>query len=147
MSVMDICGQIVTRLSVIPNIDQVTDQPPPQLPDDRMIIVTPMPGTGTPWTHASEAGHPVIEYRDKIIVEAHHKIAEDQIGAALVWAGPMLDLVRGALWLGWLTDQFGHTVTLLSSITADRFGGLGWGSDPTFGFVLSLDLTHAEEVM
>lgn len=147
MPLSEICSNIVSRLSTIPGFDQVTDQPPPQLPDDRMIIVTPMPGAGVPWTHASADGHPVVEYRDKVVVEAHHKIAGDQNAAAIAWATPMLDTVRNTLWFGWLTDKFGGTVTLLSSITTDQWGGLGWGADPTFGFVLSLDLTHAEEII
>lgn len=144
---MDITAAIVARMRVLPNLDQATDVPPAQLPDDRMIVVTPVPGPGSPWTHASDAGYPVVLYEDKVVVEAHHKFPPDQMGDAIAWATPMLDAVRASLWKGYHLDNLSGTVTELRSITTDSFGGLGWGSDPTFGFVLSLDLTHAEEVM
>lgn len=143
----DICAAIVARLSAIPNIDQVTAQPPAQLPDNRMIVVVPRPGPGSPWTHASDSGHPVVLYEDKIGVEAHYKLALDQEGPGISWATPMLDAVRDALWKGYLTDRFDATVTELRSIATDGFGPSMWGADNTFGFGLTLDLTHAEEVM
>lgn len=147
MGLAEICAAFQTRLGVIPGFDQVTIVPPPQLPDDRMLIITPNPGDVTTYAHASEAGRPVIQCNDKVVIEAHYKIAQDQIGPAIAWATPMLDTVRNAIWLGYHVDQVGGTITLLNSVTTDRFGGLGWGTDPTFGFVLTLDLMHAEEVI
>lgn len=147
MGLAEICAAFKTRLEVIPGFDQVTIEPPAQLPDDRMLIITPNPGDAKPYAHASEAGRPVVECNDKVVIEAHYKIAQDQIGAAIAWATPMLDTVRNAIWLGYHADQMGGSITLLRTVTTDRYGGLGWGTDPTFGFVLTLDLMHAEEVL
>jgi hypothetical protein len=146
MGLQSVLDAVRDRCSRLPGLDQVTTQPPAQLPDNRMIVITPVPGISSPSAHTGEQGHPLIAYPDKIIVEAHYKIAGDQIGPAIDWAMPMLESVISTLWAAYYLDRLSGSVTLLNAIDVQRFGGIGWGADQTFGFIAVMDILRLEEI-
>lgn len=146
MGLADCCQVLADRLALLPGVDQATTAPPAMLPDARMVVVTPDPGTSAPAAHGGRSARPVIAYRDRVVVEAHYQIQNDLIAPGIAWALPLLDAVQTAIWSAFAGDQIGGTVATVQGINVDRFGGLGWGQQPTFGFLVTIDLTRMEEV-
>ena len=146
MALEQVIAAIHGRLALVPGVVQVPDAPPPQLADDRMLLVYPQPGASTPMQHGGRTGQAVMQHRDVIVVEWHLKAAMDQAAVFLALGVPLFDLVRDLLWSEYVRHQFNGTVTLLTAINTDHFGEMGWGSDPTWGFRLLLDVMHAAEI-
>lgn len=146
MALAEVCLAMAQRLRLLPGFDAVPDEPMPMLPDDRMLLIYPNVGASTPRAHAGSTGKALIEYRDTVIVEAHLKIATDEIEAGIRWATPMLDRVRDGIWSEATRNKFGGTITQLFSITTTDYGELGWGDQPTFGFRLAVEVSHHSEV-
>lgn len=152
MALTEVCSAITERLRLIPGIVQAVDGPPPQLGEDRMLIVYPLPGPSTPLAHRGGNGNPVIQNQDSIVVEWHVKMAYDQSIPFLAFGIPMLDAVRDTLWSEAARNGFGKTIIKLAAVNTDHFGGMGWGGGqntnetPTLGFRLILDVTHGSEI-
>lgn len=147
MALTEICDAITVRLREIPGVLQVPDSPPPQLPDDRMLVVYPQPGSSTPMQHGGRGGQVVIQSRDVIVVEWHLLEPLDRVDRFLALGVPLLDTMRDSLWSTFLRNRFDQTVVQLHAVDTNQFGEMRWGSEPKhWGFRLTLDVTHAAEV-
>lgn len=137
---------IVERLRLIPGIAQGPDAPTPNIPEERMLFVYPIPGTSSPAAHSGKFGGPVITNTDAMIVEWHMKVAGNQLERFLTTATPMLEDVRDLIWGEFIRNRFGNTVEMLTTVATDQFGRLDWGKEETWGFILRLTLTTQAEV-
>jgi len=137
MALTAICLAIAAKLRDVAGVDSVPDQPPAQLANQRMLLVYPNTGQTQPMNNEVIAG------RDTIVVEWHLKNPDDKLAYGIQQALPVLDATRLALWSAYRAGEFRTPgVTLLHTVTTETFGQMGWGDDPTFGFRLTLDVSH-----
>lgn len=146
MAVSEIVSAIAATLRDVDGIDQAPDVPPAILGDNVMALTYPQPGDSTPQNHSGRGGRPVVGNADTIVVEVHRKLQNDQIAEGIGWLATMFDAVRAAIWREYADTKFDRTVTSLSAIRTETYGNLSWGSDETFGFRLTLDVTHHVEM-
>lgn len=105
----------------------VPDHPRPQLQAKRTAWAYPLPGDSAVQTHSGG-----FQNLDEILVEYHHKLAADQIAEFLAEGAERIDQFRQALWLA------SNQALAIRSINTTRWGSLGWGTDHSYGFRLSV---------
>lgn len=143
MALSEIRREVIATLRTVPGIAGAPETVPPQIGEERLLIVYPIPGTTAPAAHSGRANAgPVIECTDAIVAELHLKISQSEIGEAIEILTPLVDLMRDAIWSEFARSRFGGTATRLASVDVESFGELGWGADFTFGARFVLEVVH-----
>lgn len=145
MSLTLLCAAIVDELQDVTGVT-TPDQPTPNVPDAKMLFVYPNIGNTKPASHRGSTG-PVIECRDTLVVEFHMPNPLDALAYGIQQTTPILDAVRDTLWAGYAHGAFRAAgLTILHAVNTESFGNMGWGKQDTFGFRLTLDVSHAMQL-
>ena len=145
MAIASVRQALINRLRLLPNIDNAPDYPTPNLADGRTLFVYAVPGSSSIQAHTGS--HRGLPFRnlDRFIIEYHCKIQPDRLADGIQITEEMCDLMRFDLWSAFNEDRFNGTAISIGSIDTNAYGDLGWGSDTSFGFRLSIEIGHADE--
>jgi hypothetical protein len=124
---------------------QVIDDPQPALSGVRSFVIFEAPGDSVNGAHIGRAGGLVFNNSDFIGIEYHRKLARDNPAPGAAETRQLLDTTRDALWSAFQRNRFQGTVMGLTRIATDGYGPDNYGSDVTFGFRLSMEITHQSE--
>lgn len=142
----DVVAAMVTRLRLVPGIDDAPDFPPSQLSADRTLLVYPIPGSSTPQQHSGRNGGLVYANDDTVVVEWHLKIQADHLEQGVEESTRMTDALRDAIWSEFARNRFGTDVIGITSIDTQMIHDLVWNGEHTFGVRLTVNLTHLTEI-
>lgn len=145
MALTDVIAAVVEVVADLSVADQVLDEPPARLPDDRCVVVTASPGTATLAAHRGKAGGVVYESADDVIVTWFRKGARDAMAESYPEALDAFLSTRDAIFAG-LRGAISTTITGFSEVRTDLFGAIDfWLPDTAFGFQLSVAVRHQTE--
>jgi len=146
MSLIRVCQEFSERLALLPGITEAPWPPPPKLVSTTTLIVYPSPAATTTQVHHGKNRTAILSHRDIIQIELHRKGQTDAYGSWIPWAAGMVDMVRQAVWSEYKRNKFGESITGIYSTNVDYWGKLVWAGEDSYGFRMSVDLQHDDEL-
>lgn len=146
MSLPDVIAAVVEVCGELSLADQVLDEPPARLPDDRCFVITGSPGTATLAAHRGRDGNVVYEAEDEVVVTWFRKTARDAMQEGYPEALDAYLATRDGIFAALRGGSLGALISGFVGVSTDLFGPIDfWLPDVAFGFQVSVAVRHQTE--